>query len=219
MAEENKKLTLNEQAEKILEIAENSGVQANFFFVTTFKRYKVQINILTELEAQIKKDGVLVTKQYVKGRENVYSHPAISDYNRTTDSANKTVTTLMKIIRTQDFNKGNWDENNETKKIKEKYIKEYNLLKGLKDTKINDSIAMTIIIIYFIYKEYHELLSELSRMTGMPDFVIKKTLSKRKKANLKDLVKLKKSITEAEYRIKSGLSQNPESEVENAILR
>ena len=100
MAEENKKLTLNEQAEKILEIAENSGVQANFFFVTTFKRYKVQINILTELEAQIKKDGVLVTKQYVKGRENVYSHPAISDYNRTTDSANKTVTTLMKIIRT-----------------------------------------------------------------------------------------------------------------------
>lgn len=97
---ETKKLTLNEQAEKILEIAEESGVQANFFFVTTFKRYKVQINILTELEAQIKKDGVLVTKQYVKGRENVYSHPAISDYNRTTDSANKTVTTLMKIIRT-----------------------------------------------------------------------------------------------------------------------
>ena len=71
---------------------------------------------------------------------------------------------VMKILRTQDFNKGNWDENNETKKIKEKYIKEYNLLKGLKDKKINDSIAMTIIIIYFIYKEYHELLSELSRI-------------------------------------------------------
>ena len=71
---------------------------------------------------------------------------------------------VMKILRTQDFNKGNWDENNETKKIKEKYIKEYNLLKGLKDKQINDSIAMTIIIIYFIYKEYHELLSELSRI-------------------------------------------------------
>ncbi len=98
--EQTKKLTLNEQAEKILEIAEENGVQANFFFVTTFKRYKVQINILTELETQIKKDGVLVTKQCVKGRENIYSHPAISDYNRTTDSANKTVTTLMKIIKT-----------------------------------------------------------------------------------------------------------------------
>ena len=47
---------------------------------------------------QIKEDGTLVTKEYVKGRKNVYSHPAISDYNRTTDSANKTVSTLMKII-------------------------------------------------------------------------------------------------------------------------
>ena len=70
----------------------------------------------------------------------------------------------MKILRAQDFINGNWDENDETKKIKEKYKKEYNLLIGLKDTKINDSIAITIIIIYFIYKEYHELLSELSRI-------------------------------------------------------
>ena len=58
----------------------------------------VQIKILNELESSIKNDGVLVTKEYVKGRKNVYSHPAIQDYNRTTDSANKTVSTLMKII-------------------------------------------------------------------------------------------------------------------------
>ena len=50
------------------------------------------------MEKTIKEDGTLVTKEYVKGRKNVYSHPAISDYNRTTDSANKTVSTLMKII-------------------------------------------------------------------------------------------------------------------------
>ena len=42
----------------------------------------------------------LGAKEYVKGRKNVYSHPAISDYNRTTDNANKTVVTLMKIITT-----------------------------------------------------------------------------------------------------------------------
>ena len=51
-------------------------------------------------ECPTNKDGILVTKEYVKGRENVYSHPAITDYNRTTDSANKTVATLMKIITT-----------------------------------------------------------------------------------------------------------------------
>ena len=92
------KLTLNQQAAEILRIAEESGVQSNFFFVTTFKRYQVQLNILNELQKSMDKDGVLVTKEYVKGRENVYSHPAVSDYNRTTDSANKTVTTLMKIL-------------------------------------------------------------------------------------------------------------------------
>ncbi len=92
------KLTLNQQAAEILRIAEESGVQSNFFFVTTFKRYQVQLNILNELQKSMDKDGVLVTKEYVKGRENVYSHPAVADYNRTTDSANKTVTTLMKIL-------------------------------------------------------------------------------------------------------------------------
>jgi hypothetical protein len=43
--------------------------------------------------------GMLVDKEYVKGRKNVYSNPAVSDYNRTTDSANKTVATLIRIIK------------------------------------------------------------------------------------------------------------------------
>lgn len=93
------KLSLQEQANEIVKIAEESGVQSNFFFITTFKRYQVQLNILAELEKAIKEEGTLVTKEYVKGRKNVYSNPAIQDYNRTTDSANKTVATLMRILR------------------------------------------------------------------------------------------------------------------------
>ena len=91
---------LNKQAKKILETAAHHGTEQNYFFMTTFDRYQVQLKILNELEETIKSDGALVTKEYVKGRKNVYSHPAISDYNRTTDSANKTVVTLMKIITT-----------------------------------------------------------------------------------------------------------------------
>lgn len=97
-----KKLNLNEQAAEIIRIAEESGVQSNFFFLTTFKRYQVQLNILTELEKSMKEEGLLVTKEYVKNRKNLYSNPAVAEYNRTTDSANKTVGTLMRIIR--DFN-------------------------------------------------------------------------------------------------------------------
>ena len=93
------KLSLQEQAKEVLRIAQEHGVEQNFFFITTFKRYQVQINILTELEKKIQEDGALVTKEYVKGRQNVYTHPAISEYNKTCTSANQTVATLIKIIK------------------------------------------------------------------------------------------------------------------------
>lgn len=60
---------------------------------------------------------------------------------------------------------------------------------------------------------------ELSRLTGQHEYVVKLTLQKLKKTNLKDLVKLKQNITEAEYRIKSGQSPNPDMEVENAFFK
>ena len=41
----------------------------------------------------------MVEKEYVKGRGNLYTNPAITEYNRTTDSANKTVQTLIKILK------------------------------------------------------------------------------------------------------------------------
>lgn len=96
--------TLEEQAAEIISLAEDAGVQENYFFVTTFKRYRVQIGILSQLEESMAKDGMLVRKEYVKGRKNLYSNPAVNAYNRTADSANKTVQTLMRIIK--DFNGG-----------------------------------------------------------------------------------------------------------------
>ena len=92
-------LTLQEQAQEVLRIAREHGVEQNFFFITTFERYNVQLKILEDLKSKIEEDGALVTKEYVKGRENVYTHPAISEYNKTCTSANQTVATLIKIIK------------------------------------------------------------------------------------------------------------------------
>jgi hypothetical protein len=94
------KMDLNQQAKEILDIAEKHGVEQNFFFLTTFKRYQVQINILNDLEKTINSDEKLVTKEYVKGRKNLYTHPAITEYNKTSTAANQTVQTLVKIITT-----------------------------------------------------------------------------------------------------------------------
>ena len=92
--------TLNEQAQEIIRIAEESGVQSNFFFVTTFKRYQVQLNNLTRVEKELQKDTrATVGKEYVKGRENMMINPLIAQYDKGTDSANKTVATLLRIIR------------------------------------------------------------------------------------------------------------------------
>lgn len=87
-------------AEEILRIAAQNGVEQNFFFLTTFKRYQVQIKILNDLEKTIRAEGNTVTKEYVKGRKNVYTHPAIGEYNKTSTAANQTVQTLMKIVTT-----------------------------------------------------------------------------------------------------------------------
>lgn len=93
-------MSLNEQAQEILRIASEHGVEQNFFFLTTFKRYQVQIKILADLEKTINAEGNTVTKEYVKGRKNVYTHPAIGEYNKTSTAANQTVQTLMKIVMT-----------------------------------------------------------------------------------------------------------------------
>lgn len=93
------KLTLQEQANALLEQAEENGVRQNFFFVTTFKRYQVQMRILSELEKAIAEYGTTVTKEYVKGRQNLVANPAIVEYNKTATAANGTVSTLINIIK------------------------------------------------------------------------------------------------------------------------
>ncbi len=94
-----KQTDLQKQATEILKMAETAGLQENYFFKTTFQRYQVQIGILAELQKTIESSETLVEKEYVKGRGNLYTNPAITEYNRTTDSANKTVQTLIKILK------------------------------------------------------------------------------------------------------------------------
>ena len=94
------KMTLQEQADEVLRMAEERGVSSNFFFRTTFKRYQVQMRILSDLEKAINEYGATVTKEYVKGRQNLVANPTITEYNKTSTAANGTVATLMNIIKT-----------------------------------------------------------------------------------------------------------------------
>lgn len=62
-------------------------------------------------------------------------------------------------------------------------------------------------------------LFEVAKLTGQHEFVVKTTLEKMKDTSLKDLVKLKQNLTEAEYKIKSGEAIDIINEVEMAFLK
>ena len=92
---------------------------------------------------------------------------------------------IMKMINTQDFIEGYWEENEFTRIVKEKYKKEFELLKALKDKNIDDKTAITILIIYFIDKMHSDLLAELL-------MIIKKAktyIQKRTKEKYENIIK------------------------------
>jgi DNA polymerase-3 subunit delta len=60
--------------------------------------------------------------------------------------------------------------------------------------------------------------AEISRLVGQHEFVVKKTLEKMKDTPLRDLVKLRQNLINAEYKIKSGQALDIADEIENAIL-
>ena len=61
--------------------------------------------------------------------------------------------------------------------------------------------------------------TELSKLTGMHEFVVKQTLTKLKNTTASDLVKLKQNLFNVEYQIKAGNVLDIISEVECALIR
>ena len=104
---------------------------------------------------------------------------------------------------------------------KDKALLEYRKLLDTKYPLEILSTLQTMIRRWIILKAKGKELSplELSRLTGLHEYVVKLNLQKLKNTNLRDLVKLKKNLTQSEYRIKSGLAFDVEKEVENALFR
>ena len=60
--------------------------------------------------------------------------------------------------------------------------------------------------------------TELSRLTGLHEYVVKLNLQKMKNIRLKYLTDLKTNLTDVEFKIKSGEALNPEQEIEKILL-
>lgn len=104
---------------------------------------------------------------------------------------------------------------------KDKALLEYRKLLGKKFCLEIVAALQTMLRQWIILKakSSNNSSAELSKIAGMHEYRVKLTLQKLKNTPLKDLVKLKQNLTDAEFNIKSGKIQNPDMEVENALFR
>ncbi len=84
----------------LMKMAKRYGVEKNEMFIAAAGQYITQREVIDEIQKKLKEEGDFVTvKEYVKGRENVCVHPLIRELPKHSDSANKTLATMLEIIK------------------------------------------------------------------------------------------------------------------------
>ena len=82
-----------------MKLAKSYNVDKNALFISAAEQYEVQIKVIRMIREELENDGeALTTKEYVKGRENVYANPLIKELPKNVDSANRTLQTMLDII-------------------------------------------------------------------------------------------------------------------------
>ena len=99
MTKTDKKTNKRSLYDDLVAMAEEYNVADNTLFLAAANQYSVQQNVINMIKTQLDDDGSAVsTKEYVKGRENVYANPLIKELPKHSDSANKTLQTMLDII-------------------------------------------------------------------------------------------------------------------------
>ena len=80
-------------------LAESYGVADNPLFIQTLKNYETIQKSIEGIDLIINSDDMTISKEYVKGRENLYLHPAIKELPKQIDASNKTLDKMLDIIK------------------------------------------------------------------------------------------------------------------------
>ena len=73
--------------------------------------YSQEADLIASMRKQLAEDGQTVTKEYVKGRENLCVHPLIQEIPKHVDCANRTLSILGDIIVKRGRKKANTEDN------------------------------------------------------------------------------------------------------------
>lgn len=103
-------VSLKERANKILARAREKGDEQALLFETIFQQYLEALDHRQKLRKALVNDGLTVTKEYVKGRQNIYVHPALAAYAQQGKLLLDTAKTLMTLIREKIADEDELDE-------------------------------------------------------------------------------------------------------------
>ena len=85
--------------DEIMELADAYGVRNNVLFVSAARRYAGQLDLIDQLQKDIKAIGLTVEKTNVNGDKNIDANPLVSQlpkYNDTAKPINSTM--IMDIV-------------------------------------------------------------------------------------------------------------------------
>ena len=83
---------------EVIKMATEYGVADNPLFVQTLKNYETIQKAIEITNTILGADEMTISKEYVKGRENLYMHPAIKELPKQIEAANKTLDKMLDII-------------------------------------------------------------------------------------------------------------------------
>lgn len=75
------------------------GMETNHYFEMALDNLVVMVNNITRLKEEIDEVGMLTTKVYVKGRENIELNPALKEIRMQVNDANKAILTIYEILK------------------------------------------------------------------------------------------------------------------------
>lgn len=91
---------VNKSIRALRAMATEYGVEENALWMATMEQYVVQVRMIDMIRRELdKSDDLAVSKEYVKGRENIYAHPLVKELPKHSDAANRTCETLLDIIK------------------------------------------------------------------------------------------------------------------------
>ena len=107
MAKNSKKCRIT--AEDFRKMAEGYGLGDNPLILSQIEQYDTQRRVMDVMKSALDEADPAVSKEYVKGRENLYAHPLIKELPKHADSATRTADSIVRAIR-ELGNKGGDDD-------------------------------------------------------------------------------------------------------------